>query len=116
LEGAPSSIGGSFFCDGNKLTTLDGAPSEIGGNFECADNKLTLEGVHKIIKKMNGFFDARTITSGGIGLLLIEGLKFIHSDHPAFDIIEEYLGQGKKGLLRCQDELIEAGYEEFAKL
>jgi hypothetical protein len=91
----------------------------IGTFFYCTDNELTsLEGVHKIIKKIGGAFYCwgSPIKTGGIGLILIEGLTRIRSDQPAFKIINRYLGQGKKGLLRCQDELIEAGYEEFARL
>jgi hypothetical protein len=112
-------VGGHFACFNNQLTSLQGAPSSVNGTFSCDNNKLTsLEGIHKLIKKLNGGFFCynNPITSGGIGLLLIEGLTEIHADHPAFEIIKRYLGQGKKGLLRCQDELIEAGYEEFARL
>jgi hypothetical protein len=112
-------VGLYFSCIGSKLTSLDGAPSSVGNNFDCSENELTsLEGIHKIIKKMYGGFYCygNPIVSGGIGLLLIEGLTGIYADQPALKIINKYLGQGKKGLLLCQDELIEAGYEEFAKL
>jgi hypothetical protein len=123
LEGGPSFVGGYFYCYDNQLTSLQGAPSSVGSDFSCGGNKLTsLEGIHKIIKIINGNFYCQgptmknSITSGGIGLILIEGLKGTDANHPAFKIIEKYLGQGKKGLLYCQDELIEAGYEEFARL
>jgi hypothetical protein len=119
LQGAPSSVSGDFACSNNQLTSLQGAPSSVSGDFYCDNNQLTsLQGVHKIIMTLNGDFDCQgnPITSGGIGLLLIEGLTGITADQPAFDIIEKYLGQGKKGLLLCQDELIEAGYEEYTRL
>ena len=119
LEGAPHAVGGNFFCNSNLVTSLEGTPHTVGGGFSCASNQLTsLEGVHKIIKKINGMMNLRgnPIESGGIGLIMIDGLTKIISDLPAFRIIEKYLGQGKKGLLLCQDELIEAGYEEYAKL
>ena len=41
LEGAPSSVGGDFYCNNNKLTSLEGAPSSVGGDFYCNKNKLT---------------------------------------------------------------------------
>ena len=45
LEGGPSSVGGHFDCYDNKLTSLDGVSDSIGGDFYCGDNKLaTLEG------------------------------------------------------------------------
>ena len=119
LEGAPHIVGDNFSSGDNKLTSLDGAPHTVGGNFGCSFNQLTsLIGVHKIIKKINGtiWLKNNPITSGGIGLILIEGLTKIDSDLPAFKVINKYLGQGKKGLLLCQDELIEAGYEEYAQL
>ena len=119
LKDAPQMVGGSFSCNGNKLTSLEGAPHTIGGGVRCGHNQLTsLEGIHKLIKKINGdiYIEGNSITSGGIGLILIDGLTKIISSHPAFKIINKYLGQGKKGLLLCQDELINADYEEYAKL
>jgi len=45
LEGAPSSIDGSFICYKNNLTSLEGAPSSVGSRFNCSNNNLTsLEG------------------------------------------------------------------------
>lgn len=43
-------VGGFFFCDDNKLTSLEGAPEKVGGYFSCADNKLTsLKGAPKVV-------------------------------------------------------------------
>ncbi len=119
LEGAPSTVGGYFDCTSNRLTSLEGAPGSVGGNFVCFNNRLTsLVGVHRILRQIGGglFLTGNEIVSGGIGLLLVEGLTRIVTDQPAFEIINRYFGQGKKGLLRCQEELHEAGYEEFARL
>ncbi len=128
LEGAPSTVGGNFWCAGNRLTSLEGAPSTVGGSLHCYRNRLTsLRGVHRILRKMGGWaaplsqpsihFGENPITSGGIGLILVEGLHGIWTPpHPAFGIIGEYLGQGRKGLLRCQEALHEAGHGEFARL
>ena len=45
LEGCPTEIRGDFSCAGNQLTSLEGCPREIGGNFYCQSNQLTsLEG------------------------------------------------------------------------
>ena len=35
------SVGGSFICNGNNLTSLEGAPKSVGGNFNCSYNELT---------------------------------------------------------------------------
>jgi hypothetical protein len=43
-------VTGSFYCDNNKLTSLEGSPQSVGGNFECSYNKLTtLEGSHQSV-------------------------------------------------------------------
>ncbi len=41
LEGAPQEVEGGFSCDNNKLTSLKGAPQTVGGDFDCYNNKLT---------------------------------------------------------------------------
>ena len=41
LEGSPKEVGGYFYCGGNQLTSLEGAPKKIGGSFYCSWNQLT---------------------------------------------------------------------------
>jgi hypothetical protein len=41
LEGCPKVVGGSFYCHNNKLTSLLGCPGEVPGSFWCYKNKLT---------------------------------------------------------------------------
>ncbi len=119
LEGAPGTVGRHFSCSNNRLTSLEGAPGAVGGDFYYSKNRLTsLVGAHKILRRVGGilYIWNNPITSGGIGLVLVEGLTGIDTDHPAFEIIRKYLGQGNKGLLRCQEALHEAGFGEFAQL
>lgn len=50
LEGAPQSIQGNIWLQGNKLTSLQGCPKYCGKNFDCSANKITsLKGVPKKI-------------------------------------------------------------------
>jgi hypothetical protein len=70
---------------------------------------------------MNGYFDAtdNPITSHILGLLLIEGCEEFYMDrYPVRDIINKYLPnkEGRKGLMKCKAELVDAGYEEYAQL
>ncbi len=119
LEGAPTAVGGSFYCHENQLTLLEGAPAAVDGSFYCYTNLLTsLVGVHRILKRISGtlYLLDNPIKTGGIGLVLVEGLTRINADQPAFEIINGFLGQGKKGLLRCQEALHEAGLEKFAMI
>jgi hypothetical protein len=39
LEGCPESIGGSFSCCHNNLSSLEGCPKYVGGNFFCYSNE-----------------------------------------------------------------------------
>ncbi len=108
-----------FNCSKNRLTSLEGAPSSVGGNFYCHTNRLTsLRGVHRILRRIDGglYIVGNKIKSGGIGLILVEGLTEIEGDQPAFAIINKYLGQGNRGILLCQEALHEAGLGENARL
>ncbi len=41
LEGAPVSVSLDFDCSSNKLSNLDGCPKYVGKGFFCSDNNLT---------------------------------------------------------------------------
>jgi hypothetical protein len=143
LEYAPKEIYGSFYCEGNKLTSLkfgpkkvtaeyvcshneidslEGFPNELGFYFYCNSNKLTsLKDIHKHIIKMDGIFRAESnpITSHVLGILLIEGCKALIIDNDDVqEIINKYLPnkEGRKGLMKCKAELVDAGFDEFAQI
>ena len=121
LEGAPSHVCGGFYCSHNELTSLEGAPSHVNGNFDCAyNNKLTsLKDVHKHITEIRGKFYAvnNPIESHVLGLLLIKGVTEVRLDNKQVEeILNRHLGKGRAGMLMAQEELIEAGLEEFAQL
>ncbi len=139
LIGAPEYIGDRFLCDENYLTTLDGLNlTRPLKSVSFINNKITsLKGIHN---RIPGCFKIdisdNPIQEGGIGLILIPGLQkvlFRQTDvldptdfstkkkkRSNFDrallIIYKYLDQGKKGLLQCQEELVNAGLSEFAEL
>ena len=52
LEGAPKIAKRNFFCSNNQLTSLEGAPKEVGGSFACRNNpiKFSKEDVQKVSK------------------------------------------------------------------
>jgi hypothetical protein len=41
LEGAPQRVQWNFVCNSNQLTSLEGAPQTVTGGFYCDDNQLT---------------------------------------------------------------------------
>lgn len=50
LQGAPQSVKGDFICSYNKLTSLQGSPQTVGGDFACYCNKLiSLQGGPKSV-------------------------------------------------------------------
>ena len=118
LDGGPQIVSDIYWCNNNLLTDLVGCASNIGGTLLCWNNEITsLVGIHKIIKSCPEMsFDCNSIKVGGIGLLLIENLADISSDTIPFRIIKSYLGTGTKGMMECRAELIEKGYDDYAKL
>ncbi len=83
----------------------------------------SLVGISKYVKECEIILlsQCKYIKSGGIELLLIKGLSVIKAGDAgeftyALEIINKYLPQGRDGLLECQEELIEKGFERFAKL
>tara|TARA_R110000822_G_C15068291_1_gene468301 strand:- start:29 stop:565 length:537 start_codon:yes stop_codon:yes gene_type:complete len=45
-------VSGSFWVDGNGITSLKGSPKKVGGRFDCSMNNLTsLEGGPKIVDR-----------------------------------------------------------------
>ena len=118
LKYCPKFVGKDFHCESNDLTSLVHCPEYVGNDFKYTKNKIkSLVGIHKILKHCTKFkCDFNPIEEGGLGLLLIDGLIEIYTDHPALRIIAKYVGQGKKGMMLAHAELIENGYEAFAKL
>lgn len=66
LEGSPNHVGGDFYCADNKLTTLEGAPNHVGGNLDCTYNQLTtLEGApHHVGYDFNCEYNRLTTLEG----------------------------------------------------
>lgn len=119
LKFAPKEIGSDFFCIDNDLTSLEGIPSIINGNLFISGNKLTsLHNIHKQIKRMGAYanFSNNPITSHVLGLLLVNGLYSINLDNPKVDTIMNKHLNGDRDVFACQEELIEAGLDEFAQL
>lgn len=81
--------------------------------------------VENILKKWADgseiYCDNCPIESNVLGLILIKNLeKFSFEDfkgevHPVQNIINKHL-KGSRDVLECQEELIENGYKQYAKL
>jgi hypothetical protein len=117
LVGGPEICKGDFYCSTNWITSLEGCPKEIGGYFFLEHNRITnLHNIHHHLRRCNGIvLSQNPIKSHILGLLKIEDLnEATFTDIRLSSIISKYLPMGD--VIDCQDELIEAGYEEFAQL
>lgn len=120
LVGGPETVIGYYVCDDNPLESLIGIAHTIEGDLSCNNTKLaSLKDIHKLVKRIDGsatFTGNDELSSNILGLLLIDGLKSVEfDDYSLTDIINKHLKNGRD-LLECQDELIEAGFEKYAKL
>ncbi len=126
----------------NLITSLEGLNNYECSSVVMDSNLITsLKNVHKHIKRANSIYlRDNPIMDGGIGLILIEDLNFVayssNDDGTVFKsaltpyenivlsdqftqammIITRFLGQGKEGLLRCQEILVDKKLERFAIL
>jgi len=117
LAGAPRKVKG-FFCSDNQLQTLLGAPDEVVDDFFCINNPLkSLEGLPKHIPG-----ELRLTYDENLPLLRALVASMVTFDNYYEDLAEDvqqilkkYAGEGKRGAIRCQKELIAAGFEGNAK-
>lgn len=132
LVGCASFIGGDFFCNAGKLTSFEGAPEHVVGSVYIVCNKIpSFHNVHKQFKRIDGtlnliFTKQAELKNSILGFLMIEGLKDIviaknnNRRGPlwdAFKILEKHFeNKSKETIFECQQEMIDAGLEEFAKL
>lgn len=97
----------------------------ISMNFQDDEN-VSLKDIHKQISTVNGtltIHGAYNISSNVLGLLLIKGLTDIDFDEKAMifttpkwiPIIKKHFREGKD-VMDCQEELIQAGYKDYARL
>ncbi|HEY4963074.1 MAG TPA: hypothetical protein VIH90_00055 [Candidatus Saccharimonadales bacterium] len=110
-------VAGSFNCAHTQLKSLQGAPEIVGGYFSCCATKITsLSGVDKLIKNIDGEFLCNSNVTHILGLLLIKGITKINVDNggPIDKIMNKYIGTGD--ILSAQDELLDAGFKDQARL
>lgn len=116
----PKIIMGHLFINNHRISNFQQAPTVIMGGLSLHGNKLeSLKDIHKHIHEINGHLNLANnrIRSHVLGLLLIKGLTQVQLDNiHVRAILNRHLGKGRAGMLQAQEELIEAGLEEFAQL
>jgi len=129
LKGCPTFVQNGLILDHNNLKSFDvSEPIKLRSGIQLSNNKISsLEGIHKKIISMEGFIrlNFNPVKSHLLGVILIpgcRGLSTLSIPLKALQIINEYLNKKigidvyKEDLYHCQDELTEAGFEEYAKL
>jgi hypothetical protein len=117
LKGAPQSVGELFDCSHTKITSLEYAPQSVGRMFFCNNTKITsLHDFYKQEPHIGGTFYCSGYVTHLLGLLLIDNIpKFNIDDGGPIDaIFDKYAKTGD--ILSAQDELIDAGFIEQARL
>jgi hypothetical protein len=137
LEGAPTIVKGSFHCsECTSLTSLEHAPMEVTDNFSCAmcKNLTSLEGVPASIGGFLSCFDCFNLTklshiksakilktlhtpiTNLLYVFKIKGLTEVNTgDNKLDNIINKHL-TGNRDIMDCQEEMIESGFGENARL
>jgi len=120
LEGGPESVGGHYLCGFNQLTNLKGAPRKVHGNFSCVGNPLeSLEGLPQ--EGVETLYLSYSPSLPLLRALVAQEILFrqrVEAPEPpprVQEIMTKYAGEGKRGVIRCQKELIAAGFEGNAK-
>lgn len=119
FEGIPKRFEGDIRLGRCNLSSFEHAPEYVGANFILNRNKFTsLKDIHKHVKEVHGYIslDDNEITSHMLGLMNIKGLRKIYFDYnKEIEIIfNKHLPGGD--IFEVQEELVESGYEEYAKL
>lgn len=123
LKGSPNRVDGTFNCNHTIVTSLEGGPEYVGGDFSSHNTKIvTLHNIHKHIKHIGGtFFLPNSLEGYVLGVMFIKDLKRIVFITGTLDqkqleaIINKHLSSDRN-VHDAQQELIEAGLSEYAKL
>lgn len=119
LKGAPFYINGDFIAGSNKLDSLIGLPIHIDGHCYLFNNNLTsLHNIHKHLKRLHGYLNCKCnpITSSVLGVLLINEIQGVWLDQKEVELIINRHLHADRDVFACQEELIENGFEEYARL
>jgi hypothetical protein len=104
-------------CYSTNIKSLKYAPEIVGSHFHChGTNIKSLSGIDKMVKHIGASFLCNDGVTHILGILLIEGITHINvtGSRPVSQILNKYRGTGD--ILSAQDELIDAGFIDQARL
>lgn len=126
LQGMPIGVTGSFFSlSGAKV--LDALPRSAT-RYEITQTSVdSLVGIHKMVREAESFTmihmsGTQGIATGGLGLLMIKGLKSIacrFAGDPSGKVLkflQEHLNTSDRDIVMIQDQMIDLGLGQWARL
>jgi len=129
LEVQMGTIKVSMVADKSKISSLEGFPRVIKGylSLENCKNLKSIKGIHKHIQQVDEviYLGDSPIEGGLLGLIFIKNLQNVYYMSSSKDkdnikralrIISKHLGKGRAGILDAQNNLIDAGLDEYAEL
>jgi hypothetical protein len=125
LENSPKEITQFFNCQETNITSLDGAPLKINGIMFCDEtNILHLKGIGRsYLKECGSLYLPNTVKSNILGLCRVKNLNNITIRNnsanvesgdlfEAIEIVKKHLNTGGSD---CQEELMQNGFNDYAK-
>ena len=122
LVGSPNFIKGDYCIHSNPISSLNGFTPVITGYTTFLETQIhSLHNIHKHIKLVRDIYLPEKQTHV-LGLFLIKGLRNVvipstvepEMSYVWHNIIQKNLREGD--IHKCQEELIEVGYPEMAKI
>jgi hypothetical protein len=122
LDGCAEAIGGFLVVNNNNLKNLKGCPARLSDDLEVQQNPLvTLDGFPESVAGWVTLTYTpslpllRTLSSLHVNILVPESLGGQLVRKKLNTILNQYVGQGRRGMFACKKELVEAGFEGNAK-
>ena len=132
LKGGPTYVGRQYEVSNNMIKNLDGLPEELYDDLDLDGNPLeTLRGMPKMIRKDSNIYLTlpyyNTKPYGILRLPMLELNKVYFSPGPRgvkpendksallSDIVAKQLNKGRQGVVQLQKDLMDNGFEEWAK-
>ena len=118
LEGCPDELD-QLWCAETSITSLKDGPKEVNLLVVDRNPQLILRNVWEHLHYCKTYYQDGTIhtDSGVLGLLRVKGLKSILCDDTSpLSIVSKYIPiRSMSDIVKCKQELIEAGFKSNAK-
>lgn len=115
LAGSPSVIGADFLCEYTRIKSLVGGPLRVSRHFSCLCTEITsLAGAPHVI---GGQFICRSTPHLFAVLPILKIVGITDIEHEAGEVLmRHYKPDGSGDIIACQDDLIDSGFAQYARM